>query len=126
MSRVMLLAVVFLVLSMGLAHAGESDTPKAKADKAAEVEKDKAEVPEKATPAEDKADIQLVGNTLCPVSGKPVGGSPSAPNFYSDHNGYRIGFMCPVCKGKFDSADAIKQDELLKKALEGDRVKASK
>jgi hypothetical protein len=67
------------------------------------------------TPA---GEAQIVGNAVCPVSGKPVGGSATAPNFHSDFSGWRVGFMCPVCKGKFDSAPAAKKLELLNKALQ--------
>jgi|GEM_PF-5174817 len=67
---------------------------------------------------ETKTNVTFVGNSVCPVSGKPVAGNPQAPNFYSDHNNFRIGFMCPVCKGKFDSADDAKKDEFLAKALD--------
>jgi len=60
---------------------------------------------------------ELVGNKLCPVSGNPVGGSPDNPFFFSDFKGYRVGFMCPVCKAKFDKADDAGKTELLNKAL---------
>ena len=70
---------------------------------------------DKATPG---AGAEVVGNAVCPVSGKPVGGAPSAPSFYSDHQGRRIGFMCPSCKGKFDSASEQEKTRLLKKAME--------
>lgn len=63
------------------------------------------------------AGVKLVGNATCPVSGKPVGGSASSPNFHADFRGYRIGFMCPNCKGKFDRAGDAKKLELLNKAL---------
>ncbi len=61
--------------------------------------------------------MELVENATCPVSDSPVGGAPESPTFYSDYKGYRIGFMCPVCKGKFDSADDARKKELLDKAL---------
>lgn len=60
---------------------------------------------------------EVVGNATCPVSDKPVGGSASAPSFYSDFQGKRVGFMCPSCKAKFDSAPDNKKQELLNKAL---------
>jgi hypothetical protein len=60
---------------------------------------------------------EVVGNAKCPVSDKPVGGDPKAPTFFSDFKGYRVGFMCPVCKGKFDSKDDAGKLELLNKAL---------
>ena len=65
-----------------------------------------------------KAAAKVLGNATCPVSGKPVGGTPSAPTFHSDFKGYRVGFMCPSCKGKFDSADDFKKADLLSKALQ--------
>jgi hypothetical protein len=63
-------------------------------------------------------DLQVVGNSICPVSGKNVAGAANAPTFYSDWKSYRIGFMCPVCKGTFDGSDDSGKDALLKKALE--------
>lgn len=68
-------------------------------------------------PEKEKAVVQVVGNSECPVSGKVVGGKAASPTFYSDFRGYRIGFMCPVCKGKFDSADETGKLEYLNKAL---------
>ena len=62
--------------------------------------------------------IELVGNSKCPVSGNPVGGSAKAPTFHSDFKGYRIGFMCPNCKGKFDRASDDEKLRLLNKALQ--------
>lgn len=59
-----------------------------------------------------------MGNAVCPVSDKPVGGAPRAPSFYSDYQDHRIGFMCPTCKGTFDSADDREKGRLLKKALQ--------
>ena len=67
------------------------------------------------------AGATIVGNAVCPVSDKPVGGSAKAPSFYSDFKGHRIGFMCPSCKGKFDAAKKQEQDRLLQKALESTR-----
>ncbi len=118
MTRIIVLTLVVFSLSIGWAQAGETKATKADAVTQAKIKK--------AAPAKQKAAIQVLGNTVCPVSGKPVGGSPSAPNFYSDHNGYRIGFMCPVCKGKFDSADTAKKDEYLKKAQAGPKVETGK
>jgi len=66
--------------------------------------------------ATSTAGAEVVGNAICPVSGKPVGGTPSAPCFFSEHKGYRIGFMCPSCKGKFDSANEQEKTRLLQKA----------
>ncbi len=63
------------------------------------------------------SNVKLVGNAKCPVSGKPVGGSAKAPTFHSDFQGYRVGFMCPSCKGKFDSSNDSKKLRLLNKAL---------
>jgi hypothetical protein len=59
---------------------------------------------------------QIAGNALCPVSDKPVAGSPSAPTFFADHRGYRIGFMCPHCLATFRSAPEPEKDRLLAKA----------
>jgi hypothetical protein len=67
--------------------------------------------------AKTPAGIKAVGNAACPVSGKPVGGSAKAPTFHSDFRGYRVGFMCPVCKGDFDGASDAKKLRLLNKAL---------
>ncbi len=64
-----------------------------------------------------KFEVKPVGNSVCPVSDNPVGGSPDKPHFYSDFKGYRIGFMCPVCKGKFDKADDAEKKDILNKAL---------
>lgn len=61
--------------------------------------------------------IALVGNSVCPVSEKPVGGSAQNPHFYSDFKGYRVGFMCPVCKGIFDKADEEQKQAFVNKAL---------
>ncbi len=71
----------------------------------------------KPAPASSR-DVQLVGNATCPVSGKPVGGTAAAPTFHSDYRGHRVGFMCPSCKGTFDSADDMKKEDLLRKALD--------
>lgn len=60
--------------------------------------------------------VQVVGNATCPVSGKPVAGAPDAPTFHSDFEGYRIGFMCPVCKGTFDKAPLEEKRRLLSRA----------
>ncbi len=69
------------------------------------------------TGSKTPAGVKSVGNAKCPVSGKPVGGSAKAPTFHSDFRGYRIGFMCPSCKGEFDSASGDKKLLLLNKAL---------
>jgi hypothetical protein len=61
--------------------------------------------------------VQLVKNPICPVSDMPVAGPADNPTFTSDYKGYRIGFMCPVCKGKFDKADEVKKLAWLNKAL---------
>jgi hypothetical protein len=62
--------------------------------------------------------VELVGNSVCPVSGKPVAGKPDNPTFYSDFRGYRLGFMCPVCKAAFDSATDAQKLTYLNQALE--------
>jgi hypothetical protein len=67
--------------------------------------------------AADEPKPAVIGNSICPVSGQPVAGKPDAPTFYSDFKGWRIGFMCPVCKGKFDAADAAQKLAYLNKAL---------
>lgn len=107
--RHIILVIFFLMLSTGYALAEEKP---AKVEKNEKVEAEKAK-----KPVEANNSINWVGNKLCPISGKPVGGSPEAPIFYSDYQGHRIGFMCPVCKGKFDSANAELKDEYLQKAL---------
>jgi hypothetical protein len=68
------------------------------------------------TPTTDPG-VKMVGNSTCPVSGNPVGGMANNPTFYSDYNGYRVGFMCPVCKGKYDDADDKARRQWLEKAL---------
>lgn len=70
------------------------------------------------TGAKTPKGIQLVGNSKCPVSGNPVGGSAKAPTFHSDFKGHRVGFMCPNCKGKFDRASDAEKLSLLNKALQ--------
>lgn len=107
--RRIILVIFFLMLSTGYTLAEEKP---AKVEKNEQVEAEKVK-----KPAEANDSINWIGNKLCPVSGKPVGGSPEAPMFYSDYQGYRIGFMCPVCKGKFDSANTELKDEYLQKAL---------
>ena len=87
----------------------QSDSVKSKMKKIKLVPKDGTKLTMKKT--------MLVGNSLCPVSGKAVAGDPKEPTFHSDFEGYRIGFMCPVCKGKFDSADENGKKEMLKTAL---------
>jgi hypothetical protein len=67
--------------------------------------------------AEEKGTVEKIGNAVCPVSGKPVAGTPDAPTFYSDYQNYRIGFMCPVCKAKFDSGAHAQKLDWLNKAL---------
>lgn len=63
------------------------------------------------------AGAEIIGNSACPVSDKPVAGSAKNPTFYSDFKGMRVGFMCPNCKGTFDSAADDKKLELINKAL---------
>jgi hypothetical protein len=67
--------------------------------------------------ADGETDVVWVGNGTCPVSGNPVGGTAASPFFNSDFKGYRIGFMCPSCKAKFEKADEAGKLELLNKAL---------
>jgi hypothetical protein len=67
--------------------------------------------------AGDESKPALVANSICPVSGKPVAGKPEAPTFFSDFRGWRIGFMCPVCKGQFDAADDAQKLAYLNRAL---------
>jgi hypothetical protein len=68
------------------------------------------------SPARAPTAIKAVGNASCPVSDKPVAGDPAAPTFSSDFEGWRVGFMCPVCKGEFDGATLAKKKRLLAKA----------
>lgn len=63
------------------------------------------------------SEVVTVGNATCPVSNKPVAGKPEAPSFYSVFQGHKVGFMCPVCKGTFDSATAAEKRVLLDRAL---------
>lgn len=44
----------------------------------------------------------LLGNSLCPVSGEPVAGTPNHPTFTAQHEGYTLGFMCPAHLAEFE------------------------
>ena len=63
--------------------------------------------------------VKVMGNPVCPVSGNAVGGSAQNPHFHSDFKEFRIGFMCPTCKGTFDESSDEQKLLFLNKALAG-------
>ena len=106
LARNLFAAILMLVaLSTGACRRTDQQIPKIKDPPPTAAQSSPAALPE------------VVGNATCPVSGKPVGGSAAAPSFYSDFHGKRVGFMCPNCKGTFDSAAEDKKLDLLNKAL---------
>ena len=76
-------------------HAGEHPSQHEKEHPAAPAEK-----PESGAAAEEQAEIELVGNTTCPV----IEGNPVKEGLYVDVKGKRINVCCQSC------VQAIKAD----------------
>ncbi len=55
---------------------------------------------EKATP-ETSVPVKTLGNKVCPLSGRPVAGTPEQPTSYSDIRGYRLAFADETQKKTF-------------------------
>ena len=45
------------------------------------------------------ADVTLVNNKHCPISGEPVGSMEAGAHV--DYNGFRVGLCCTACKDAF-------------------------
>ncbi len=72
--------------------------------------------------APKRENVQKVGNKTCPLSGRPVAGTPDVPTVYSDLRGYRLGFADEEQKKRFDGLSTNSRLSFLNRALKERRM----